>query len=205
MASSVPHLHTYATNNSLPTTTMCRMAVSHNCVLLSTGSTDTTIHAQPSASVHTSCLWNEQHRTKCVFCHLRKQPSVQIQESCGGIFAFMVSQRKATCECLPLTLQYKPPHCIWEPSGRVLWVAWGKGLAAIYYTLLKQIHLKSRIRGEFTKAGEACLTHTHAHAHIFGQWTSWFPPDWLISFVYWATFVIGLYLDYNLFKGFPQK
>lgn len=117
-------------------------------------------------------------------------------------FAFMVSQRNDS------TLQYKPPRCIWEPSVERCGVVWGKGFGSPLLhsaeTNTSEVMNKGRVY-----RGWRSVSHTHTHTHARPRahfWTVDFlvPSDWLVSFVYWAMFVIGLYLDYNLFQDFLQ-
>lgn len=190
----------------LPTTTMCSTAHSHNCVLLSTGSTDTTIHAQPV--VHTVLMkWATQNRTR-VFATCVNKRACRYKNPVKTFFAFMVSQRNDHIVNVSRLHYSTSLRAVSEsPVSSAVGSFEVRGLAALYCTLLKQIHLKSWIRGEFTEAGEACLTRTHTHARPRAHfWTVDFlvPSDWLVSFVYWAMFVIGLYLDYNLFQDFLQ-
>lgn len=110
------------------------------------------------------CLWNEQHRTECVLCHLRKQASVQIQESCEDIFCLHgESEERPHCECVPLTLQYKPPRCIWEPSVERCGVVWGKGFGSPLLhsaeTNTSEVMNKGRVY-----RGWRSVSHTHTHA-----------------------------------------
>lgn len=109
------------------------------------------------------CLWNEQHRTERVLCHLRKQASVQIQESCGDIFCLHgESEERPHCECVPLTLQYKPPRCVWEPSVERCGVVWGKGfgrpLLHSAETNTSEVMNKGRVY-----RGWRSVSHTHTH------------------------------------------
>lgn len=123
-------------------------------------------------------------------------------------FAFMVSQRNDHIVNVSRLHYSTSLRAVSEsPVSSAVGSFEVRGLAALYCTLLKQMHLKSWIRWEFTEAGEACLTRTHTHARPRAHfWTVDFlvPSDWLVSFVYWAMFVIGLYLDYNLFQDFLQ-
>ncbi len=117
MAPSVPqtYIHKLQIISCLPQLCMSHL---HNCVLLFTGSTDTTIHAQASPAsrqylCHAYAMSYAEPNTRL---QQRKQASMHIQEfcSCGEILAFMVSQkntRGARAEHAPLTLQHKPPHC----------------------------------------------------------------------------------------------
>lgn len=206
MASSVPHLHTCATNNS---------PAYHNYVQHGT-------FTQLCLIVHWQHWRNHSCAASCSYRAYEMsntEPNACFatcvnKRACGyknpvkTFFAFMVSQRNDHIVNVS-RLHYSTS--LRAVSESLVSSAVGsfevRGLAALYCTLLKQIHLKSWIRGEFTEAGEACLTRTHTHARPRAHfWTVDFlvPSDWLVSFVYRAMFVIGLYLDYNLFQDFLQ-
>lgn len=141
----------------LPTTTMCSTAHSHNWVLLSTGSTDTTIHAQPSASCSYRAYEMSNTEPNACFATCVNKRACGYKNPVKTFFAFMVSQRNDS------TLQYKPPRCIWEPSVERCGVVWGKGLGSPLLhsaeTNTSEVMNKGRVY-----RGWRSVSHTHTHA-----------------------------------------
>lgn len=145
MAPSVPqtYIHRLQIISCLPQLCTARR-LSHNCVLLFTGSTDAAIHAQASpASGQRLCHAQATGRAEpnACFCDLRKHASRHTHESCfcGETFGFMMSQRNArgvhgvSVQHTASTLRLRAKCC-----GSLEVRVW-----LLYSTLLRQINLKS--------------------------------------------------------------
>lgn len=202
----------------------------HNCVLLFTGSTDTAIHAQasPASRQHLCHAYEMNCYTQpntCVATRVNKwacryKTPVLVEKFLPLWWVIVnVLHHSHYSTSLHTVSNSQVSKCCGSLEVRV----WH--LAVLYCSLLRQINVESRTSGglrcleRLDKSVRSTCVHKEghkgywghktghtvgAHTHIFRLSTSWFPAEWPTSFVYWAMFVIGLYLEYNLFKGFPQ-